>query len=274
MNPRLLAPIFGRSFNRHLRKFQTLQSLFPNPTGPLNPHLPRLSFRSITTSYISTTDSGNNNSSNDDDNNIHRILTFWFNPTHSYTRWFTASLAFDAEITSLFSPLVATARSTSTLDPWSLSTPESALALILLLDQFPRNIHRNTPLAYATDAKALHIATAAIAQGFDRRVDTTESAFFYLPFQHAEDPVAKTASVALNECLAARAQQEGAGDQHQHQNQDAGTPRFVTLCLQAAISHRDVVARFGRFPARNRVLGRESTEEERRVLEEYPNGLF
>ncbi|KAL9609300.1 MAG: hypothetical protein Q9167_005918 [Letrouitia subvulpina] len=223
---------------------------------------------STTTTSSSAGVGGSSSNKDNNENDIHRILTFWFDPAHPFTRWFTPSPTFDAEITSLFSPLVTAARSTSTLDTWSLSSPQSALALLLLLDQFPRNIHRNTPLAFATDAKALRVAATAIAQGFDRRVGIMESIFYYLPFEHAEDVVAQTGSVALAEGLAARAEREGAVEQ------DAGMRELVARFVESAKSHRDVVGRFGRFPARNRALGRESTEEERKFLEEHPHGLY
>ena len=124
--------------------------------------------------------------------------------------------------------------------------PESALgalALVLLLDQFPRNAFRGTPRMYATDAMARRVAAAAIEAGHDRAVEAEMRLFLYLPFGHSEDPADQDRSVALVRGL--------------------GEPD-----LARAERHRDIVRRFGRFPHRNRILGRATSEAEQRFLDD------
>jgi uncharacterized protein (DUF924 family) len=132
-------------------------------------------------------------------------------------------------------------------DAWA-KTAEGALALLILLDQFPRNLYRKSAHAFATDPKARGIARAAIAEGFDRQVEPLLRPFFYLPFEHSEDLADQEACVALCERLA---QETG----------DEETLKWARL-------HLDIIARFGRFPHRNAVLGRTTTPEERAFLDE------
>lgn len=155
-------------------------------------------------------------------------------------RWFEADPAFDAVIAARFRPtLEAAAR--GALAAWE-ETAEDALALVIVLDQFPRHLFRGTAQVYATDAAALAAAERAVARGHDAAVETSLRRFFYLPFMHAEDAAAQDRGVALNEALG-----------------DAEAIRY-------ARHHRDLVARFGRFPHRNAVLGRASTIEEEAYL--------
>jgi uncharacterized protein (DUF924 family) len=156
-------------------------------------------------------------------------------------RWFRRDDAFDALFRERFlAPHEAAAA--GQLAHWS-ATPEGALALVLLLDQFPRNAFRGTPRMYATDAQARAAADAVIAAGHDLRVDPQLRPFFYLPFQHSEDLRDLDRCVRLSEPL---------GGEH----------------LRYALHHRGIVARFGRFPHRNAILGRASSEEEKRFLAE------
>jgi uncharacterized protein (DUF924 family) len=131
---------------------------------------------------------------------------------------------------------------TGSLDAWAADA-EGALALLVLLDQLPRNAWRGSGHMFATDGKALAIARAAIADGFDQQVEPALRPFFYLPFMHSESLADQERSLALNQAL------------------DANTQRFAVL-------HRDIVARFGRFPHRNAALGRDTTAEEQRFLDE------
>ncbi len=124
-----------------------------------------------------------------------------------------------------------------------LATSHGALALLILLDQFPRNAFRGTPRMYRTDPSAREVATAAIAAGHDRRVQHNLQPFFYLPFAHSEDPLDQERSVMLHRRL--------------------GQPH-----LSHAQRHRDIVRRFGRFPHRNPILGRTTSEEEQGFLDE------
>jgi uncharacterized protein (DUF924 family) len=167
------------------------------------------------------------------------ILAFWRDAGPQ--RWFRPDAAFDALLRERF--LAAhEAAARGELADW-LRSAEGALALVLLLDQFPRNAFRGTPRVYATDAQAREAADAAIASGFDREVDEELRQFFYLPFMHSERLQDLDRCVALNEAV-------------------GGEP------LRYARHHREIVQRFGRFPHRNAVLGRESSAEEERFLAE------
>jgi uncharacterized protein (DUF924 family) len=167
------------------------------------------------------------------------VIRFWQDA--GPRRWFKRDADLDARFGERF---LATheAAASGALDAW-LASPQGALALVLLLDQFPRNVFRGTPRMYATDAKARAAADLAIRAGFDRTVAEELRQFFYLPFMHSEQLEDLERCVTLNE-------------------QVGGEP------LRYARHHRDIVARFGRFPHRNRVLGRPSTPEEERFLEE------
>ncbi len=175
------------------------------------------------------------------------ILEFWFgapgSAEHGSLRkcWFEKDPAFDEDIRRRFLPMLEAAAA-GQLDEWA-SRPESLLALIVLLDQFPRNLFRDAPRAFATDAKALALAQQALAQGFDAQLMPVARAFIYLPFEHSEDLAMQDRAVALFAALA------------------ASGGEFASY-LDYAERHRDVIRRFGRFPHRNAILGRFSTAEE------------
>ncbi len=168
------------------------------------------------------------------------IVAFWREAGPK--QWFAKSTAFDDIIRERFEATHHRAARQELMD-W-LHTVDGALALILLLDQFPRNLYRGSGHAFATDGLARSIAATAVDAGFDQRVDSALRDFFYLPFEHSEDPEDQALSVRLF---------EAAGDA------DA---------LQWAIDHRDIITRFGRFPHRNAALGRATTPEEARFLAE------
>ncbi|KAG6986531.1 hypothetical protein G7Y79_00078g099850 [Physcia stellaris] len=155
--------------------------------------------------------------------------------------------------------LIPQARNILQLDHWAL-TPAGALALILL-DPFPRNIFRNSADAFASDAKALSIATRAITQALDQAVPLIQQAFFYLPFEHDETLLSQVACVALYQGSVARSQ-EGSQDKE-----------FADKSAGYALCHRDVIVAFGRFPGRNAVLRRQSTPEELEFLKTHPQGF-
>lgn len=161
------------------------------------------------------------------------IVQFW-RDAGPY-RWFEAEPEFDAAC-DRFREAVDAAR-TGTFAVWS-ATPAGALALLLLLDQMPRNLFRGTAQAYLSDAAGLATAIQAIQSGHDRATDIGLRTFFYLPFTHSEDIEAQRVGVQLYERL---------GDSE---------------ALTWARHHHDIIARFGRFPHRNPILGRRSTEEE------------
>ncbi|WP_243720264.1 DUF924 family protein [Luteimonas aestuarii] len=161
------------------------------------------------------------------------VLAFWDGAGPG--KWFAKDAAFDAAFHARF---IATheASARGEVNEWA-HAPSSCLALLLLLDQFPRNAFRGTPRMYATDAAAIEVARHAVAAGFDRRVEGLLRLFFYLPFAHSERLEDQEVSVALNRRL--------------------GQP-----WLSHAEDHRNIVKRFGRFPHRNPILGRPSTPEE------------
>jgi len=174
------------------------------------------------------------------------ILDFWFadGPDEHRLAWFKRDDGFDAEIRARFGGLVAPARE-GALDSWA-ATPEGALALLVVLDQFPRNLSRGSSEAFASDARALQIAQRIVlAERMDVALTPTQRVFLYLPFEHAESLAAQDVSVALF---------EGLRDQPNH-----AAPKGT---IEYAWAHRAVIARFGRFPHRNAVLGRTSTGEE------------
>lgn len=186
------------------------------------------------------------------------ILDFWFlppdSPGYGLTRaiWFDKNPEFDNQIRTQFGYLVEQAL-TNGLQDWE-STPHTALALILLLDQFTRNIYRNTPRAFAGDSRALAIAQQVVDTGLDRTLLTIQRVFIYLPFEHAEDIDMQARSVALFKRL-----QQATGAH--------------MMDFDYALRHQRIIARFHRFPHRNHILGRPSTPEEQAFLAQ-PNSGF
>jgi uncharacterized protein (DUF924 family) len=174
------------------------------------------------------------------------VLAWWFAPT-TKPKWFNGGEAFDEEVRLTLGSLFERA-ARGDLDDWAAATP-GLLALVILFDQVPRNIHRGTPRAFATDERALALATLAVDRGLDQGLSVDERLFVYLPFEHAENQADQERSVALFRAM---------GNQ---------------FYLDFAIAHRDVIARFGRFPHRNASLGRASTAEELAFLQE-PGSSF
>jgi uncharacterized protein (DUF924 family) len=180
------------------------------------------------------------------------LLDRWFGPRGDPGReaerkiWFESTPEFDAALRAEFfaDHEDAVARR---LSSWEASA-ESALGLVILLDQIPRNVFRGSPRAYASDPLARAAAEAALARGFDRAVPPVWRVFFYLPFEHSENLADQERSLALFSSLPPRPE-----------NPDP---------LRYARRHREIIARFGRFPHRNAILGRASTPEELAFLAE------
>ena len=174
------------------------------------------------------------------------VLDFWFgvpgSPEHGKPReiWFKKSDAFDRTVRERFLSLYEQAAQ-GALAHWD-SAPRALLALIIVLDQFPRNMFRNEPRAFATDSQALAAAERMVARGWDRELTPIERSFAYLPYEHAENLAMQERALELFGRLA----------------QDAG----LAEPLDWARKHHAVIARFGRFPHRNAALGRASTAEE------------
>jgi uncharacterized protein (DUF924 family) len=167
------------------------------------------------------------------------VLAFW--RSAGPDKWFKKDLAFDAEIASRFSALWRDAAAGALAD-WE-AAPETALSLVLVLDQFPRNMFRSKADAFATDPLARNVAERAVARGFDQKVPASERLFFYLPFEHSESLADQERATALIGTLG-----------------DPDLTRWAEL-------HADIIRRFGRFPHRNSALGRASTHEEQAFLD-------
>jgi uncharacterized protein (DUF924 family) len=178
------------------------------------------------------------------------VLGFWFGEPQSpelgrsRPQWFRKDRAFDESIRSRFGATLEAAAA-GRLEGWE-DTPYAALALAIVLDQFPRNLFRDDPRAFESDARALAVARRAIARGFDRVLRPIERTFLYLPFEHSEELAAQRRALALFSRL-----------------------RDFPDCASSidyARRHYEIILRFGRFPHRNAALGRASTEEEQRFL--------
>ena len=185
------------------------------------------------------------------------VLDFWFglpgSPEYGKERdfWFKKSDATDAQIRERFLALHEAAAG-GALDTWT-STAEGAVALVIALDQFPRNMFRGTPGAFATDARALSVAGSIVANGADRGLMPVMRLFAYLPYEHSESHDMQQESVRLFADLSAQSE--------------------LKSLTTWARSHHDIIERFGRFPHRNEILGRVSTPEEIEFLRQ-PGSSF
>ncbi|MDM9381309.1 DUF924 family protein [Chlorogloeopsis sp. ULAP01] len=185
------------------------------------------------------------------------VLDFWFGkpeqPDYGKPRdfWFTKKPEFDEQVRTQFFNYYQKAAG-GYLDDW-MQFPDSCLALILLLDQFPRNMFRNTPDAFATDWEALSTAQHAIAQGYDRKLLSVQRWFIYFPFEHSENLEHQRQAVKLFQQLSS--------------DPDSAS------CIDYAIRHMEIIERFGRFPHRNAILGRNSTSEEKEFLKQPGSGF-
>ena len=171
------------------------------------------------------------------------VVAFWLEDVGPQ-KWYATDAALDTEIRERFTPLWRRAEA-GELDCW-VTRPDSALALLILLDQFPRNMFRGDKTAFSTDCRALAHAKKAIAMGHDLSVDEPERQFFYLPLMHSECIVDQDRCVRL---IMTRMPQTGADN------------------LPFAKEHREVIRKFGRFPYRNAALGRASSEAEAAFLQ-------
>ncbi|KAM3099414.1 DUF924 family protein [Phormidesmis sp. 146-12] len=187
---------------------------------------------------------------------IEAILNFWFGEIaedgqFNYRKeWFIKNPEFDEQVKPFQSTYEQAAQ--GQLDTW-LESPQGCLALVLLLDQVPRNLFRGQPKSFATDAKALSVTQTALSQGFDQALPPVQRFFLYMPLEHSEDLEHQHQSVSLF-----------------HQFVDDPVLRDT---YDYAIRHRDVIERFGRFPHRNQILDRPSTPQEVEFLKQ-PGSSF
>ncbi len=192
------------------------------------------------------------------DADIDTLLRFWFGPLdarglcrESRNRlWFGGDSSTDQQCRAQFTELLTRARR-GELMHWA-DNDEGLVALVVLLDQMSRNIHRGTPDAFAADGAALALAQAAIDGGRDRQLPPIHRVFLYLPLEHCENLQVQERCVALFQALSS----------------ETGDEQIKDFC-RYALAHRDVIARFGRFPHRNRILGRDTTMEEHQYLEKH-----
>lgn len=169
------------------------------------------------------------------------VLHFWFDHMGP-ERWYGGGLEVDAEIRDRFEPLWHSLKDEKVI--FFVTSPEAALAAVILFDQFPRNIFRHEADAFATDPLALEISKLSIEAGYDTNMTVPQRQFLYMPFQHSENLADQDMSVELF---------DGLGEEQP---------------LQFAIMHRDIIKRFGRFPHRNEVLGRETPPDELDAVQE------
>ncbi len=193
------------------------------------------------------------------------VLEFWFGELDEHgladpaksKRWWKKDPEFDALVEERFGSLID-AICADEREGW-LDTPGGSIAYIVVLDQFCRNVHRGSPRMYAEDDRALRAAERSVERGFDRMLPLAHRAFLYMPLMHCESEEAQARCVALFETMASELSGVAAERMKGH--------------VQAAHSHRRIVDRFGRFPHRNEILGRESTADERAFLQE-PGSSF
>ena len=187
------------------------------------------------------------------------ILQFWFHDLTDATpinknkppasNWFVKSKRFDDEIRKQFEPIWREAKAGEHKD-WE-ATPRGRLALVILCDQFPRNMFRNSPQAFETDKLALDLALRSIADGFDRKLALFERVFLYMPLMHAESSDIQRQGVWSFEAIAAESK-----------NKTPHNTNYFEYNLSFARRHQEIIARFGRFPHRNAVLKREPSAPE------------
>lgn len=175
---------------------------------------------------------------------VDEVLDFWFKEL-TYEDWFGGDKALDETITTRFKPLYQEKRSNFRVE--TVEDARTALAAIILFDQFPRNMFRGTAEAFATDHLALQIATEVVEREYDHDLTDEQKAFAYMPFMHSEDLKDQTRSLGLFTAL--------------------GAERNIKIARE----HRDIIAEYGRFPHRNEVLGRETRTEEQAAITQGSN---
>ncbi|KAK7968724.1 hypothetical protein PG996_002850 [Apiospora saccharicola] len=191
------------------------------------------------------------------DPNVQRVLNFWFD--RNPIEWIIAPAGLDDQLKSNFGDLVHKARNRE-LDSWTTASPESSVALVALLDQFSRNLFRGTPEAFAGDDQAWEVAVRALSQDFDKRVPVVQASTFCMTLLNRESLISVIAARCLWDSLKARCE-----TQQEHE--------WVDMGIAGTKRHLAQLERFGRYPTRNKMLGRESTEAEEEFLKEHKPSL-
>lgn len=186
------------------------------------------------------------------------VLDFWFGdnsekvPVEQQKKWFSANKEFDSSIKKQFTSMLLSG-SRGELDEWEI-TPEGRLAFIILLDQFSRNIFRGTANAFLYDEKALSLARDGVEFKHDISLSIFQRVFLYMPYQHSENLKVQQRGVELFAQLI-------------EHSQNQAEKNFAQICYKFALQHHELIQRFGRFPHRNKILGRQSTADELAYLE-------
>jgi uncharacterized protein (DUF924 family) len=178
--------------------------------------------------------------------NYNEILSFWFDEIEP-SQWWVKDTQFDAMITQRFSSIHKQATQCE-LYQWR-ETTRGRLAEIIILDQFSRNMYRDTPQAFSSDSLALVLAQEAISQGIDKKLTSTERSFLFMPYMHSESLAIHDVAIALY------------------------TDNGIQSNLDFEVKHRDIIAKFGRYPHRNSILDRASSVDEIEFLKQ-PNSSF
>jgi uncharacterized protein (DUF924 family) len=168
------------------------------------------------------------------------IIDFWFSEPVAKL-WFNSTVQFDQQLRTDYESLYHDAKA-GKYDHW-MDTAQGCLALVIIFDQFPLNMYRGKPESFASEENAISVARHALEHSFDEQLDERQKAFLYMPFMHSENPEDQERSVLLYE------------------------KANLTNNIRFARHHRDLIRRFGRFPHRNRILGRQSTDEELEYLQ-------
>ncbi|KAK8097419.1 hypothetical protein PG984_016558 [Apiospora sp. TS-2023a] len=191
------------------------------------------------------------------DPDVQRVLTFWFD--RNPIEWIIAPAGLDDQLMSEFGDLVRKARNRE-LNDWATAGPESSVALVALLDQFSRNLFRGTPEAFAGDDQAWDVTVKALAQDFDKQVSVIQASTFCMTLLNRESLISVVAARFLWDTLKARCE-----TQQEHE--------WVDMGIAGTKRHLVQLERFGRYPTRNKILGRESTEAEEEFLKEHKPSL-
>ncbi|KAF8858713.1 DUF924-domain-containing protein [Acephala macrosclerotiorum] len=192
------------------------------------------------------------------DTDINRTLSYWFDGPEAHKKWFGGGEKIDLEVKDQFGDLIEKARAAK-LNSWT-SQAQGSLALIILLDQFSRNVYRGTPDSFSADPMAFDIATKSIAKGFHHEVSNIQETFFFMPLMHSETLIGQIAGIGMFESLHARCENPEIAEK-------------AKMSVAFAERHKNCILRFGRFPSRNEILGRISTPEEIEYLKEHPHGF-